>query len=169
MLPPTFPSTSLSKYPEISLKTTPFNYVFCLFQYNSTFWVCTPVVGLTNSIELFTVSCWATLGKELMVLYAAHSSDHTIVPGATYCCIIGSTSPLIWPHCSAWCHILLYYWQQCCSGTVWYCTNNAQSWYGWCVNHSKYPVWICWASTTMVLWRRSYACTTGKMKLHTYY
>ena len=29
-----------------------------------------------------------TLGKELTVLYAAHSSDHTIVPGATYCCII---------------------------------------------------------------------------------
>ena len=32
-----------------------------------------------------------TLGKELTVLYAAHSSDHTIVPGATYCCIIGSS------------------------------------------------------------------------------
>ena len=31
------------------------------------------------------------LGKELTVLYAANSSDHTIVPGATYCCIIGSS------------------------------------------------------------------------------
>ena len=105
-------------------------------------------VGLTKSIEWFTVSCWATLGKELTVLYAAHSSDHT-VPGATYCCITGSSVVAERP---------------------WYCTNNAQHWCGWCVNHSKYPVWICWASTMMVLWRRSsYACTTGKMKLHTYY
>ena len=36
----------------------------------------------------FTVSCWATLGKELTVLYGAHSSDHTIVPGAAF---IGSS------------------------------------------------------------------------------
>ena len=27
----------------------------------------------------------------LTVLYAAHSSDHTMVPGATFCCIIGSS------------------------------------------------------------------------------
>ena len=51
-----------------------------------------PVVGLTNSIEWFTVSCWATFGKELTVLYAVHSSDHTVVPGATFCCIIGSSA-----------------------------------------------------------------------------
>ena len=150
MSSPTFPSIW------IHLNNLTENYTLHSLQF------CLLPVPIWFNILSVHASCWVNKLNWMVycvVLSHIRQGTHSIL-----------CSPLIWPHYSAWCRILLYYWQQCCSRTVWYCTNNAQHWCGWCVNHSEYPVWICWALITMVLWRRSsYACTTGKMKLHTYY
>lgn len=61
-----------------------------LFQYDSTFCVCTPVVELTNWTEWFTVWWAATLGKLATWPYAAHWSECTMLPLATCVLIIGS-------------------------------------------------------------------------------
>ena len=69
---------------------TRLSLILALFQYDSTFCVCTPLTELTNSREWFTVTCAATFGKVLTWLYVLHSSEWMIVPGATCCCIMGS-------------------------------------------------------------------------------
>lgn len=43
----------------------------------------------TNSIEWLTVPCDWTAGSWLTRLYAAHSSDQTVVPGCRWACMIG--------------------------------------------------------------------------------
>ena len=48
-----------------------------------------PVVGSTKVTEWLTVPCEATCGKCDTLLYALHSSECTIVPGATWVWIIG--------------------------------------------------------------------------------
>ena len=97
-----------SRYDDSSSLVHPliaFIFIFALFQYDSTLLVWTPV-GDTKCRERFTV-LWVKPVWDCIWRYALHSSECTILPGATYAWIIGSKVALsrlltIRIHCKNW-------------------------------------------------------------------
>ena len=51
--------------------------------------MCTPP-GVTNWIEWLIMMWLVAFGRDMIQLFAVHSADHTVVPGATCCWMMGS-------------------------------------------------------------------------------